>query len=49
MNEKKKPGVSEYGHPEYVTSQFNTRILEILLRMLHLENINMLLPDKAFS
>ena len=23
MNEKKKPGVSEYGHPEYITKQIN--------------------------
>ena len=31
MNEK-KTGVSEYGHPEYVTRKINSRILELLLR-----------------
>ena len=31
MNEKKNPGVSEYGHPEYVTKQINSCILELLL------------------
>ena len=32
MNEKKNPGVLEYGHPEYVTRQNNSCILELLLR-----------------
>ena len=33
LNEKKKPGVSsEYRHPEYVTKQTNSHILELLLR-----------------
>ena len=32
LNEKKKPEVSEYGHPEYVTRQIISRILELLLR-----------------
>ena len=31
INEKSKPGVSEYGHPEYVTRQINSRILAPLL------------------
>ena len=31
-NDKKKPGVSEYGHPEYATSQINSCIQELLLR-----------------
>ena len=33
QSEKKKtPGVSEYGHPEYITRQINSCILELLLR-----------------
>ena len=32
LNEKKKPKVSEYGHPEYVSRQIISRILELLLR-----------------
>ena len=32
MNEKKKPGVSECGDPEYKTKQINTHILKFLLR-----------------
>ena len=35
MNEKKKPGASEYGHPEYVTRQINSRRLELLLRQFY--------------
>ena len=31
MNKKKKPGVSEYGQPEYVTRQINRRLETILL------------------
>ena len=48
MNEKKKLGVSEYGHPGYVTRQINSRLLDLLLSdiivwFLHrLENLNML-------
>ena len=49
LNEKKKPEVSEYGHPEYVSRQIISRILELLLRgfdclIFHRhENLNMLL------
>ena len=44
MNEKYKPGVSEYGHPEFVARQTNSCILKLLLRQfLHrFENLNML-------
>ena len=31
MNEKKKPGVSAHGHPEYVTRQIDRRLEMILL------------------
>ena len=33
MNEKKKPGASEYGHPEYVTRQINS--CKLLLRQFY--------------
>ena len=32
---KKKPGVTEYGHPEYVTRENIIRILELLLRQFY--------------
>ena len=50
MNEKYKPGVSEYGHPEFVARQTNSCILKLLLRQfLHrFENLNMLQSDKPF-
>ena len=35
MNEKKKPGVSEYGDPEYVTREINIHILKFLLRQFY--------------
>ena len=35
MSEKKKPGVTEYGHPEYVTRENIIRILELLLRQFY--------------
>ena len=35
MNEKKKAGVSEYGQPEYVTREINSRILKLLLRQFY--------------
>ena len=35
MNEKQKPGVSEYRHPEYVNRQINSRILEFLLKQFY--------------
>ena len=35
MNEKKKPGVSEYGLPEYVTRQISSCNMELLLRQFY--------------